>query len=525
MSAAKGESITIITNGHVITCDAQGRGGRLDLLIRDGRIMEVSDRPDLFSSLHPYATIVDASGKLIIPGFVNAHFHSESILLRERTAGLHFSLWKRDLRLREASQKLLSEESYADIRSLYQIAYFSHMKSGTTCVGEFPLPFNDKAFVQLLQAIDRTDVKAVVALQNWDQIRQAKELGAGAARFMLNLGKEEDFTVYTFDNLLRAANEHNLPTVAHVAEQREDAEIIRKNFQKNVLTVLREYNALQQTSLAVHLNHITDAEVDAAVEAGLSVAISPYSSARKQTGYPSLRALISRGVPCCLSTDWENTDMLTEMQFLHQLPLVLPSMQHIAPLDILRMATINGAVALGVGSETGSIEAGKKADLTFFSLRDVRIPPVDAHATTTDLAELLLDDISSRNISDVMIDGEFYLSNHHLMTIDEEELIEDRRVLHSKFFPSSKMRASRIEEDTTRPRIIPFVLELKKPGIPLEGFEEGFSVLNTAPPPQSRSSEPEQREPMPRRVPESSASGKPQLPKDVKKVFGEDDEF
>ncbi len=523
MSSAADASMKIIANGNVITCDAQGRGGRLDLLIRDGRIMEISDRPDLFASLHPYATVIDASNKLIIPGFVNAHFHSESVLLCERTAGLHFSLWKRDIRLHEASQRLLSEESYADVRSLYQVAYFSHLKSGTTCVGEFPLSFNDKAFVQLLQAIDRTDVKTVVALQNWDQIRQARELGPRAPRFLLSLGREEDFTVYAFDNLLRAANEFKFPTVAHIAEQREDSETVKKNFQKNVFTVLRDYNTLSNNSLLIHMNHATAEEVHSAAEAGFSTAITPLSTARKQTGYPALRTLLEQGGHRCLGTDWGNTDMVKEMQFLHQLPFLIPGCTALAPLDILHMATINGATALGLEGETGSIEVGKKADLTFFSLNNICIPPVAMHPHANDLANLLLSSLNSRDISDVMINGDFYLTNHRLMTIDEEELIAMRQELQAKYFPGAKLRPQYNDEESARPRIIPLMIEPRTSTDAAEGFEEGFSVKPLLPDQDVSSQESERPQPRARRA--TVEPPKTQLSKDVRKVFGDDDEF
>ena len=145
------DSLKIVANAFVIACDPENRGGRYNLLIRDGRIIEISDSLDLFTSLHPYAAVVDATGKLIIPGFVNAHVHSESILLRERTEELHFALWKRDIRLNDCIRMLQEADAHDDILSLYLTAYFSHLTSGTTLVGEFGPSLNERSFVAQLQ--------------------------------------------------------------------------------------------------------------------------------------------------------------------------------------------------------------------------------------------------------------------------------------------------------------------------------------------------------------------------------------
>ncbi len=191
------ESLKIIANAFVLTCDRDNRGGRYNLFIRDGRIPEISDSLDLFTSLHPYATVVDAKNKLIIPGFVNAHFHSDSFLLRDRTEGMHFSLWEQDIRFHECSRKLLEVSSYDDLRCLYLAVYFSHLKSGTTCVGDFCPRVNEQGLGHVLRAIDGTNVKSVITLTNWDQIAQAKEFDAAGRRFVISFGRRKTilFTV------------------------------------------------------------------------------------------------------------------------------------------------------------------------------------------------------------------------------------------------------------------------------------------------------------------------------------------
>ncbi len=518
------DSLTIITNGLVVTCDSGNRAGAYTIVLRNGRIAEITERSDSLLALHSHATIVDASGKLIIPGFINAHFHTESLLLRERTRHLHMALWKQDIRLHEASQRLVASDSMDDIRTLYLAAYFAHLKSGTTCVGECTPAVSEKGLVKLLQTIERTDVKSVVTLQNWDQLRQAKELGPARPRVMLGLGKEQDYTVYTFENTLREALEMDIPVVAHLAEQREDVEVVRKNFLKDTLAVLRDFRILRENTVLVHLNHISPQEADIVADIDAPVVISPMSSALKQTGFPSLRHLASRNVFMALGTDWGSCDMLEEMRFLYRLPLIVSGLRRFTAVELLRMGTINGAHALGIASETGSIEVGKKADLAFFSLADLRMPEVSPTSSVEEISDILLTSFSSKDISDVMIDGEFYLRDHRIMTLEEQDVKAGMREMNERYFPQPKTRPIHAEAERQQAKMILFWPEPRKGAEVKEGFEHGF-----APPDkkagQGVSPASAREESRQKQSPGGTRPPATEPPKEIKKVFGEDDLF
>ena len=526
-------SLKIVANAFVLTCDRDNRGGRYNLLIRDGRIAEISDSLDLFTSLHPYATVVDAKNKLITPGFVNAHFHSDSILLRDRTEGMHFGLWEQDIRFRECSRKLLEASSYDDLRTLYLASFFSHLKSGTTCVGEFCPLVDEQGLTHVLQAIEGTNVNSVVTLTNWAQISQAKQFGVDRARFVISLGREEDYTVYSFENLVRAARELNLPLLAHSAEQRTDVDTVKKNFQKRCSAVLRDYAALRPNTILVHMNHVAEQEVEMIAETGSPVVVCARSAASKQTGYPSLQHLLSHDVRLCIGTDWASVDMMREMHFLSELPLLVGGIRPIPARELVRMATLNGASALGLSGDIGSIERGKKADLTFFDLEDMRFPMLSPHASADELAELLVHHLSAGDISDVMIDGEFYVSNHQIMTMSEEDIIEGFRGMHERFYPvPGKKRLSTEstelgEQDyPTKAKIIPFVPETRGKAEEAEGFAEGFFVVKE--PAEHRDVQKSRVDPpKPSLLPpnEDESPSEPDFSKEKKRVFGEDEEL
>jgi 5-methylthioadenosine/S-adenosylhomocysteine deaminase len=507
----------IIHNGQVLTCDPANRSGSLALLLREGRIAEVADAADALIAAVPGARIIDAAGKIIVPGFINAHVHTESILLRSRTAGRHRDLWEKDAQIVAAQRALTTPEGLDDLRLLYLGTYFEHLRHGTTCVGDFPPDVQERGLIQLLQAVDRSDVRAVVALQNWDQIRQARDLGPRRPPFLINLGKEDDLTVYSFENAVRTAAEFEIPILAHIAERREDTESLRKNFQKTPLTILRDLGALRHDTLLAHVNHIGDADIDLLESSGATVALCARSALFKQTGYPSLRGLFGGRIRLCLGTDWGQTDMLAEMRFVAQLPFLLSGLPRLHAMEILRMATINGAHALGLGSDTGSIERGKRADLTFLEYERVGISTLSSSPTAEELADLLITQLSGRDVTDVMITGEFYLRDGQTMTMSGEDIVAGMTLLHRKYFPRLQRKPG-----GAKAKILPLVLDPH----PIEGggklFEEGRPATVEEERADSVNMEPPA--PPPTAPPETRTGPQPELSKDVRREFG-DDEF
>jgi len=522
--------ILIIANGHVLTGDPANRGGRYDLLIREGRIAGIASDSAAFRNLHPEARIINAEQKLILPGFVNAHFHSESVLLRALTEGKHFGLWSRDVHLRRASAGLVQPSAHDDLRSLYLTSYYSHLKSGTTSIGEFPPAVDDQGLQILAQSIVRTDVRCVLTLQTWSHIEQVRMSNPGLRGYLMSVGPEEEYTVYSIGNLVRSARDMGVALLAHVGERRDDVETVNRNFQKGLGAVLRDLGALRPETVLVHLNHAGEQDLDLIEEAGSTVVLCARSAAYKQTGYPMLRHLAARSMRLALGTDWGHVDMLEELRFLAELPLLVSGVPAFSPLELLRMATIHGAHALGVAGETGSIEIGKKADLAFFSLKDLRQPFVTPRPGARELAAFLIAHLSSRDITDVMINGQFAVNDGQIMTMTEEDVLSGFRKTLERWYPDHAAPAeSGVKETPLRldrspqAQIIPFIVkEYPVMSTESEGFEEGFSVLGSPDQVPLRPVEPPVTLPAP--ATKQPDGVKPELPKEVRRVFGEDDE-
>ncbi|MBX2992978.1 MAG: amidohydrolase family protein [Bacteroidetes bacterium] len=508
----------IIANGTVLTCDAANRCGRLHIVVSNGRFLNISDNLDRLRSEHPQAELFDAKGMLIVPGFVNAHYHGESFLLRATTEGFHFSLWKDEGPLQQAATRLLHKSSYEDVRTLYRAAYGAHLLSGTTCVGEFPPDVDENAFGYMLQGIEPSGIIPVITLQNWEHIGAVRSLHEKRPRVAVNMGKENDFTVYSIEKLSQAAKELRAPLLAHVAEQRDDVEIVRKNFQKDILTLLNSFNAIRQSTILIHANHCSDSEAAIVKEANGTVIVCARSTALKQTGYPALRHLAKRHVRLAMGTDWGDVDMPAEMRFISQLPLVVPGLRLFSSLEILRMATINGAYALGLSAETGSIEPGKRADAVLFNAEDIRLPLTTATSSAESVASIVVNHLSTGDIHTVMMNGTFAERS----TSNREHFAAFSATAR-KFFSEKVLSRPQTHEHTTElaRNVLPFSSEARSQQEENEGFEEGFpaSARTTRVVGMAEPANPLVNRPKPQREPI-----RPELPKDTRRVFGEDDD-
>jgi 5-methylthioadenosine/S-adenosylhomocysteine deaminase len=523
------ENLLILANGLVLTCDPDNRAGRLSLLLDGGRIAALAESPEPLMASHPGAPVEDVSDSLITPGFVNAHFHGESVFLRSATDGKRMREWSTDPHVQQRIKELSGSSKQQLLAATYRAASAAHLKNGTTTVGEYLPAVDSDGLQSVLDALATTGLRSVLALQHWEQVEYVKGLADTGLRTLVSLGNAEDFTVYGFESSVLAAAELQCPIVAHVGEIPDDGEYVRRKFSRSLLELLREYGILHRETVLVHLNHLHSSDLRIVRMEGATVTLCPGSAVAKRTGCPVLRQLRSTPVPVCLGTDWGTTDMMKEMQFVLRLPFLFPDVAEFSPMQILRMATIQSAAALGLGAEVGSIEAGKSADLLRFSLRDVRTVPLPQTMTADALASFLIDRLSTEQVTHVMVRGEYLVRAGVLTRLDEQDAVG---AFHN-FTALPPPEASPAGQRTGGARTAVRREKKVPPAMFSGGVREHLSGVEHVEPPQSAIDSP--AAPDPPREPGSSPSDSdesqdqrpgltPALPKNVRRVFGEDDE-
>jgi cytosine/adenosine deaminase-related metal-dependent hydrolase len=247
-----------------------------------------------------------------------------------------------------------------------------------------------------------------------------------------------------------ACKSYDIGLTMHCAEAPKDFKIYQKNYNCTPAQFCRDMHLAGRKTVLAHMVHLDlDTDLPILAETGTTVAHNPTSNCKLASGIAQVPEMVSKGVNVSLGTDGapcSNTyDMFREM---HLAGIIHKGASHDASLigatKVLEMATINGALALGLGKDIGSLEVGKKADL-------VIVDPSGLHATPFDARQILdggIDPVTAlvysctgSDVDTVMVDGQVLVQKGKLITLDEEEVKKSAREVVGRIRSSSKVKA------------------------------------------------------------------------------------
>ena len=505
------DSIKIIENGLVFTGDKQNRAGRLTIIIQNGRIIEIGRRADALKATYPNAEVIDTAGKIILPGFVDAHHTGESFILRYLTSSQPMSRWNKNASISKAVDYLRSEATFQEFLTLYRLSYYAALKSGVTTLAEYGIDNPEHSFPATLEAMQQTNQRGFIGLHNGDQIEAARTLRESSIRFAFVIADEENLTTYNLQSSIRSARELQWPIILHLGQTRQTFNIVKKNFNKSIAQLYAEYGAIDSPVHLLHLSCFEDGDFEIIAKSGTPLVYSPLAILQKGTEIPPFGELLKRKITLALGTDWGVAQPLENIQsycsILKSLGLPLER-----TYGLLALHTINAARALGLDAEIGTIETGKKADLVFLDLSEFRLNSILADDNAERILEVVLQEAASQQVSDVMINGEFYVREGHVLTYSEEDLAREGQSIFKKLLSLSEQKTISLPSPAT---ILQFSAQQKNESTSSADditVEEGFKIIRKERPesaPQTKDMG-------------SSATGK-ELPKNVKKIFGDDE--
>jgi 5-methylthioadenosine/S-adenosylhomocysteine deaminase len=225
-----------------------------------------------------------------------------------------------------------------------------------------------------------------------------------------------------FKRIQTLAHELDIPVMCHVHETAFEVQSAQTKDGHNPLTRLDKLGLLSPSLLAVHMTQLTAADIEQVASNGVHVIHCPESNLKLASGYCPVQALQNAGVNVALGTDGaasnNDLDMLGEMRSAALLAKTVAGDATALPaFQALKMATLNGAIALGLADETGSLEPGKVADMVAINLGDIRTQPV------YDPISQIVYAAGSHQVSDVWVHGRQLLRNRCLTTLDLPQLI------------------------------------------------------------------------------------------------------
>ncbi|HEX7129309.1 MAG TPA: TRZ/ATZ family hydrolase [Rhodanobacteraceae bacterium] len=377
----------------------------------------------------------------LIPGLVNAHTHSPMTLLRGLADDLPLMTWLRE-HIWPAEAKVMSAEF---VRDGSELAIAEMLRGGTTTCNEnyfFP-----DAFVRTCA---RSGFRAVVGLpivefpsawaasadEYFDRALGVHDECKGHALLSCAFAPHAPYTVSdaSFERIRTLADQLDLPVHLHLHETAQEVEDARRENGARPFARMRGLGLVNDRLIAVHMTQLTEAEIAACAEAGVSVAHCAESNLKLASGFCPAEKLRRAGVNVALGTDGcasnNDLDMFGEMRTAALLAKgVAKDASAFDAAYALRAATLNGARALGLADRIGSIEAGKQADLAAVRLDEPETQPL-YHAISQ-----LVYAASRRQVSDVWIAG--------------------RRKLESGVLPDTDLDALRAKAARWRERIAP----------------------------------------------------------------------
>jgi 5-methylthioadenosine/S-adenosylhomocysteine deaminase len=421
----------IIHNGTIITINSD-----LDIIengmvcIKGDKLVSVESLAG-DSSLPDGETIIDAQGGIIMPGLVNTHTHLPMSLFRGLADDLPLSVWLNE-HMFPAESKYITPES---VRIGTLLSCAEMLLSGTTtcCDGYF---YED----HVAAAVNETGMRAILAQGVIDfpapGVPDPKDNIDNAAAFIQKWRNISPLITpsifchspYTCSKatLKKAKNMANAEAVLfqiHAAETKDEYVRIQADHQSTPINYLDRIGIIDQNTLLVHAVWLDDNDINTIAARGSSVSHNPESNMKLASGIAPVPSLLKAGVTVGLGTDGcasnNNLDLISEMDFaakLHKVNALNPTLLDAAA--VLKMATIQGAKALGLDDITGSLEIGKKADIIVLDTHKPHLVPVYNPVSHIVYAA------QGSDVRDVIVNGRLLVQNRKLLTMDLENLIE-----------------------------------------------------------------------------------------------------
>lgn len=421
--------ILLITADWVVAMDAAGT------VIENGAVAIAGDRITAVGSAselaaeNPGARRIDAGGKVLLPGLINAHTHAPMTLLRGLADDLPLMTWLED-KIFPAEARWVDEDF---VRWGTRLACLEMIRGGITTFVDMYY-FEDAVAEEAAQC----GLRAVVGEtlidfpapdnKTWDEARAYTEAFLEKWRdhplITAAVAPHASYTV-SADHLRQAhrlAVAFDAPYLIHVAENRAEIDLVRERYGATPIGFLDGLGVLDSRTVAAHVVVPEADEIDLLAERGVGVAHCPQSNMKIASGIAPVPQMLAAGVAVGLGTDgaasnndldlWEEIDTAAK---LHKVALLDATVLNAR--QALEMATLGGARAVHMDGEIGSLEAGKRADMILVDVSGAHIQPF------YDLYSLLTYSAKAADVDTVIVGGRVILDHREVLTVDAEAVL------------------------------------------------------------------------------------------------------
>ena len=397
---------------------------RRDLLIAAGRLQLLPPAGE--------AGELDGSRLLCLGGMANAHFHGLSTPGRGLEHDLPLTKWFGEVPESQIQARvydcLEQEFSPEDWEAVALLEYMELARQGVTLVFdggtlEGTLPDQKKA-------LETLGIRGV--LDAYGELPAFDGQDSELVTFAGHLLEEEDFSEENLAQVQEQVCQYPERIFgAHCLETRYRRELAEKFGGKTTPALLEERGLLSVRSVLYHCVHATAEDWDVIARSGAGVVHNPVSNLYTGTGVMDLSAVLDRGIPCGLGTDWGSVDWWETVHTAYHLLKVQPHGDRYQARDVLGLACQGGNALLG-HPDCGVLRDGARADLVFIDLDSPRLfPDFPGHLA---LLHNLVTQATTEDVLHVMVEGKWIVRNRVCVTVEEEKVRAHWRQVMEKLF-------------------------------------------------------------------------------------------
>lgn len=412
--------------------------------INASSILDIGKKEDILQKYTAKKTI-NAEDSLIMPGFINTHTHAAMTCFRGIADDLDLMDWLNNYIFPAEAKNVNPHLAYWG--SL--LACAEMIKSGTTAFCDMYIFEEETA-----RAAKAAGMRCLLGEVLFDFPSPSCKTPAEGLAYTRRLADKwrddpliniivEPHSLYTCSPALlkdakKIADDYHLMLGVHLLENQSELCQLQEKFGKSAVTFLEDIGYLNERLLAFHCVYFTAEDMKLFAKYGCKVSHNPASNMKLASGIPPVTDMLKAGITVGLGTDGcasNNTlDMIKEMSMaakLHKVASLDPTVMD-AP-TVVRMATINGAKALGLDDLVGSLAVGKKADIIILGLNKPHLTPIYSEYSHLVYAA------SGADVDTVIINGKVVMENRQLLTINESDVMNEVRAIAVKIKKSMNM--------------------------------------------------------------------------------------
>ena len=415
---------TILIKNAFILNPENNISGLKDVLIKNDKIFEISN--DINEK--NVDKIIDAKDKILLPGFVNTHTHLSMTLFRGLADDLSLDEWLND-NIWPIEANL--NGYYCYIGAL--LGAIELIKSGTTTFSDMYFYMEDVA-----KAVNESGIRAVLSygmIDFGDEEKRKSEIkenlqlyknchDTAEGRIKIFFGPHSPYTASEelLKEVRQLANENNIGIHIHVSETQKEIKDVSEEKGLRPFEYLDSIGFLGPDVVCAHSVWLSDEEIEIIKKHNVKISHNPCSNMKLASGIAPISKLLENDICVAIGTDGassnNNLDLIEELKTASLLQKVSTLDPKVLTSDeALAMGTINGARALGMEDEIGTIEVGKKADLILIDTNNANMVP-----NSSNLSSNIIYSANGSNVDTTICNGQILMENRKLTTLNEQDI-------------------------------------------------------------------------------------------------------